>query len=167
MEDDMKKALKHTTVAASVLLLGLLASAPAFADAPIRQGGNFGLGIGGDTYNSGLSLKYYMSSGQALQGVVGFNYRRDWIGLNLDYLFEMPALATGNVVELGWNLGPGAAVGISDYGVGAAVAGVAGLEFNFNPVPIDLVLEWRPSLNIVPNVDLDLVGFTGHIRFYF
>ena len=160
---------KHTpkVVATSMLLLGLLASTPAFADAPIRQAGNFGLGIGGGTYNSGLSLKYYTTGSQALQGVVGFNLRRDWIGLNLDYLFEMPALATGSVVELGWNLGPGVAVGISDYGVGAAVAGVAGLELNFNPIPIDLVLEWRPSLNVVPNVDIDLIGFTGHIRFYF
>ena len=46
------------------------------------------------------------------------------------------------------------------------VNGVAGLEFNFNPVPIDLVIEYRPGIHIIPNVDPDLIGFGAHVRVY-
>ena len=85
-----------------------------------------------------------------------------------DGLYEMPILASTAVVDLGWNLGVGAGLGLADGGgFGLAASGVLGLELNFVPIPLDLVLEYRPELGIVPDVDIDVVGFSGHIRWYF
>jgi len=48
-----------------------------------------------------------------------------------------------------------------------AASGVVGLEFRIIPVPIDVVLEFRPGFLIVPDFDFDPVDFTAHIRYYF
>lgn len=162
----MTPARKMALTALLALALTSIAST-ASAGAPIRQGGNFGIGLGGGTVNSGLSLKYFTTSSQSLQGTIGFNLRADYIGATVDYLFEMPTLVSSSVVDIGWAIGPGVGIGVSDNFFLAAVSAAPGLEFNFNPIPIDLVLEWRPTVVIVPDVDFDLIGFTGHIRFYF
>ncbi len=145
------------------LLIGALsASAPVQAASPA---GPFGIGVGGGLGVSGLSGKYYMGS-TALQGMVG-TYAGDGLGVGVDYLLEMPNLTSSEPVDIAWNIGAGGSVGtISDTSF-VAVSGVAGLEFNFNPVPIDLVLEYRPGVALVPGFAMDLVNFSGHLRFYF
>jgi hypothetical protein len=115
-------------------------------------------------------MKYFMSESQALQGVVGiWGLGRDHgtiIGLNADYLWEGPSLTRGSVIDLGWALGVGAFGGFGDaFWLG--VSGVLGLEFNFVPIPIDIVLEYRPGLLVLEHVDADLINFGGHIRYYF
>jgi len=45
---------------------------------------------------------------------------------------------------------------------------VGGLQLNINAIPIDIVLEFRPGFFVVNGYfGLDLVNFTGHIRYYF
>ncbi len=76
---------------------------------------------------------------------------------------------SGSLALVGYGLaaiGPGVGIAVADNYFGAAVSGALGLEFNFNVIPIDLVLEWRPPLAIVPGVHFHPVGFTGHIRIY-
>lgn len=122
------------------------------------------IGLGGGFGVSGISGKYYTGS-TALQGMVGA-YRGEGLGVGLDYLLEMPDIAAAGPVNIAWNLGVGRTVRVNDN-LGVGVSGVAGLEFNFVPVPIDLVLEYRPGLHVIPDIDLDLVNFSGHLRFYF
>lgn len=151
----------------ALILFGTLLTTTAQAGSP---GGPFGLGLSGGTQVNGLSGKYYMG-GTALQGTVGIqglgNDGGDHIGLTLDYLLEQPDLASTDPVNIAWNFGVGGALGLGDNYLGLGVAGIAGLEFNFNPVPIDVVLEYRPTLAVIPDIDLDLVGFSSHIRWYF
>ena len=141
----------------------------------IRTGGKFGIGIGGGTGVSGVSMKYWLDSSQALQGVVGIwglgrGHGGSVLGLNGDYLWEGPSLFKNGVIDIGWNLGLGPFLGV---GLGEAdafwlgVNGVLGIEFNFVPVPIDITLEYRPGLSIFPDVDADLINFGGHIRYFF
>ena len=162
---------KKSTKAKSLIFLTFTAlmlwSTQAMAGAPIRQGGNFGLGVGGGYGVTGLSMKYFMTEGQAVQGTIGFHTRADYIGATLDYLIEIPEFVQSDVINIGPSVGVGGALGLGDEGLALGVSGVAGLEFMLNPVPIDFVIEWRPTLRVVPNPDLDLVGFTGHVRFYF
>ena len=159
--------MKHLTLTASLVALLLCAlSSSVFAADEVR--GSFGIGVGSSTTAYGLSAKLYLDPSFAIQGVVGL--RNDSIGLSIDALYEMPALFRNNALELAWNVGFGPGVYITDDTLGAAVAFVAGLEFNFlfiPSLPFDLVLEYRPSLRVLPGVDLDLVDFTGHIRVYF
>ncbi len=152
-------------IASAVLLVST--SSTAFADAPIRQGGNFGIGLGNGTSATGLSAKYFLSGSQALQGTLGVHLGGDYLGVGADYLWEMPEFVQSSPANLGWNLGAGAGLGLGS-GIYFGASFIAGLEFNFNPVPIDLVLEYRPTVNIISGGDLiDLVDFSGHVRFYF
>jgi len=41
------------------------------------------------------------------------------------------------------------------------------LEFNFTKIPLDLVIEYRPTVGLLPDPGLDLVDFTAHLRVYF
>lgn len=155
-----------------LLALGLSTTASA---GDIRQAGRFGLGIGGGLGVTGLSGKYFFSEDMALEGVAGvWGLGRndgdfdddDVLGLNFNLLFELPTIADGEVVELGWSAGPGVFVGVGDaawFGVNGAL----GLELNFHAIPLDIVLEYQPGFLIEPYTDLDLVNFGGHIRVYF
>jgi len=170
------------------ILLGALALALTLtgtaAAEPVRSPGRFGLGIGSATLSNGLSAKYFLSKQHALQfnlgefGGGGFDNRWsrfDGIGLGVDYLFEMPDIVrAGQAFDLAWNIGVGAGLGFDDddgkddhWHTGFAVAFIVGLELNFIPAPFDIVIEWRPGLLLVPDVDFDPVDFTAHIRFYF
>lgn len=153
------------------LLVGLLlAAAPAHAVAP-RNGATLGIGLGGGFGVSGISGKYWLGDKNAFQGVIGgwgFGRTGSTIGLGvgLDYLWEMPTVTQAGPLLLGWNLGLGGTLGVASP-VWAGASGVAGLEFNFQPVPIDITLEYRPGLFILPSVGADLVNFSGHIRYHF
>lgn len=151
---------------APVLALATLASAPAMAQG--HGPGTFGLGLGSGTMTRlGLSAKYFMGD-TALQANLGcYGWGCDGIGLSADYLFEMPPLAEGKVLNLAWNAGLGPGVGLHSDVFALAAAGVLGLEANFKVIPIDLVAEWRPTLLIVPDVHFEPVEFSGHVRFYF
>ena len=69
-------------------------------------------------------------------------------------------------LDIAWNVGVGAGAVVGDV-FALRASGVVGLEFLFVPIPIDLVFEWRPSLQIIPNVGADIVNFSGHVRYYF
>ncbi len=156
-----------------IVALALLV--PTGAQAAPPPGGPFGLGVGGGFGVSGLSLKYNPDTGSAVQGVLGlYGLGRsggDGIGVGLDYLLERPAFAGGDPVELGWNFGFGGTAVLwddaHDDNLRVGASGVLGLEFLFKPVPIDLVLEYRPGVVVIPDFDIDLVNFSGHIRYYF
>jgi len=168
---------------ALILVVGaaaVLAPSRAHAWGTPRQG--FGIGIGSGTGATGVSGKLMAGPG-AFQGVVGFwghggdpnrpgtgQYGSiDGVALSLDYLFEMPSLATTQYFNLDWNFGFGGGFGVSTSGgtPGVAVAGVAGLEFNFTKVPLDLTLEYRPAVGLLPGVGIGLIGFTAHLRVWF
>lgn len=152
-----------------LFLLGFLATT-ADAGASHRKAGSTGIGIGGGTASAGISAKHFMSDSMALQGVVG-TYGR-WqdgsgLGLSVDYLLEQPTFASADVVDLAWNVGVGAGLGIGDSALGLGVSGVAGLEFALAPIPLDFVIEYRPTLGLSPFLYLDLVNFSGHLRYFF
>lgn len=159
----------------SFVLLCALAL-PTAASAASPSGGNFGLGLGGGLGVSGLSGKYYLGDSAAIQGVVGWwgaGQTYGGLGVGADYLFERPEFAGGDPVTLGWNFGFGASAvawdggGVGDGALWLGASGVLGLEFLFQPVPIDLVLEYRPGVSLIPGFGVDLINGSGHIRWYF
>ncbi|TXD42651.1 hypothetical protein FRC96_03000 [Lujinxingia vulgaris] len=148
--------------AAVVLTFSLLGEQEAWA----QRNTGLGVGIGSATVASGLSLKL-PAGPTAFQLTAGCWGGCDGVAASLDLLFNMPAIASADALTLAWNFGGGGALGVGDGGLGVGAAFVAGLEFHFQPVPIDLVLEWRPGLYVVPDVDIHLVNFGGHARWYF
>jgi len=146
------------------------------SEAQVRGAGKIGIGIGSGTVANGLSLKYQPAESHAIQANVGTwggggakdrysNYHG--LAVSADYLFLMPEITSGSVLQLAWNFGLGLGAGVDNDDLGLAGAFVAGLEFNFVPVPIDLTVEYRPTIGILPGVGFDLVDFTGHLRYHF
>lgn len=160
------------------LLLAL--SRPALADPePVRRQGNLALGLGGGTSTAGLSAKYFLRDALSLQGVLGAGYGTGrwsdgpgggWdsgLGVGADLLFELPAFYETPEVELAGAVGPGVGLWLTDDRAALAASGAAGFEVNVSAVPIDLVVEYRPRLLVVPEVAFDFVNFSGHIRYVF
>ena len=179
--------MKRWVLAAFAALALLVTSSTAFAGMPIKQGGNFGIGLGVGTTAAPISLKYFLDSNTSLQGNVGWwrggfygcrgryrgrdyycgGYYRDALGLGGDFLFEGGPLAGNSDITLDWEVGGGVGIGVSEVNFGLAAAFVLGLQVNIHAVPIDIVLEYRPNVYFVPFFDFHFIDFTGHIRYYF
>jgi hypothetical protein len=164
-------------------------SQSAFAGMPIKQAGNFGIGLGVGTTAAPISGKYFLDSTLSIQGNVGWwrgwwggcgrynrrnnrydycgGYTRDALGLGADLLYEGGTLAGNESVTLDWEIGGGAGIGVGNRTFGLAAAFVAGLQLNIHALPIDLVLEYRPGLYLVPYFAFSWFDFTGHVRYYF
>jgi len=69
--------------------------------------------------------------------------------------------------DFSWYFGFGAGLGLWDKKYGLAALGQLGIEYNFSEVPIQLSLDWRPGLKIVPDVGFwaSSVGFGIRYRF--
>ncbi len=149
----------------------------------VRRAHAFGLGLGVGTSTAGVSMKYWMRETLAVQGVVGAGFRRDdpepsglvesdrgpWqagLGLSGDLLFERSSFAAAPDFELGWSFGPGVGLWLGDE-LAVAVAGVLGLEVGMLPVPIDLVVEYRPRVVVFPDPAFDWINASAHLRWYF
>jgi len=141
----------------------------------LRHGGNFGLGFGGDTYGGGLSGKYWITDGSAIQATVaGGGYVSNGDGnlrmsIIADYLVEMPLLGQGEGIEIGWSVGPGAGLELAaNQDTALRLYGVAGLEFDLTVIPLDFVLEYRPVIRMEEDYfELRPINFGGHLRWYF
>ncbi|MCK6524410.1 hypothetical protein L6R49_23640 [Myxococcota bacterium] len=153
----------------TMLLTAVALLLPSIARAEVP--GNFGIGIGGGLGVSGISMKAPFGP-VAIQGVIGTygwndRYDDDRLGVSIDALWEQPSFASGGPVNLAWNIGFGGAVGVGRNDPLVGISGVAGLEFIVQPAPIDIVLEYRPGIILSPGTDVELVNFSGHIRYYF
>ncbi len=172
----------------AIALVGLLLPSLAFGATPIQRGSNFGLGLGGGLGATGLSAKYFLGADFALQGVVGLwnpieidllqNDDQDArnigeFALSIDVLLESQPWVNGKAVDLAFNGGIGLAVAPTG-GHPAGLSLVGGFEVDFEAIPIDLVLEYRPHMWLVPlptdwgrpGTYVDFLAFTGHIRVY-
>ena len=179
----MKRLLAGLT-----FLLWVFVSSSAFAGMPIKQAGNFGVGLGVGTTAFPISVKYFLDPTLSLQGNIGAfrgpyygcgrwrrdryrgyscGYVGDALGIGGDVLYEGGPLAGNEDVNLSWEVGGGAGIGVGDPGFAMALAFVAGLQLNIEAIPIDLVLEYRLPLYFVPFFDIIEIDFTGHVRYYF
>ncbi|MFN4314706.1 MAG: hypothetical protein ACK4E0_10460 [Chitinophagaceae bacterium] len=93
----------------------------------------------------GISLKHFFNERNAGE-LIGYFYNR---GVRFTGLYEIHGDING-AEGLRWYIGPGAHVGFynSKYGDGAFVGldGVIGLDYKFNGAPINVSLDWQPSI---------------------
>ena len=170
----MKDALMVALAAAALMM-----AAPGVSHAQDARPDGFGLGLGQGTGVSGISGKVHTGD-TAFQGVIGNwwggwgvhtrrgyrRYRTGGLGFSGDILFNMPSIHDAGAVTIAWNLGGGAAVGVHPDWMALRGQFVAGLEFLFPEVPLDVVLELRPSVRFVPFDLFPRFSAGGHIRFY-
>lgn len=184
-------ALKHGLSALVVFCFLFVGGTQSASADPVKQAGHFGLGLGVGTTAAPVSMKYFMSSELSIQANAGWwrswwggygcrnvrdrdrdlycggGYYRNAFGIGADLLFEGGRLAGNDDVNLSWEIGGGIGLGVGRNQLGLAGAFVTGLQVNIDAIPLDIVLEYRPSVFFVPGFALNLIDFTGHIRYYF
>lgn len=103
----------------------------------------------------GISFKHFLSDKNAIE-LIGYFWNR---GSRVTGLYEIHGPITG-ASGLQWYIGPGAHVGFynTKFGDGAfiGVDGVLGLDYKFSGAPINISLDWQPSIEFGDNR-----GFVG------
>lgn len=115
---------------------------------------NTGIGLRGG-FASGLTVKHFLSQTKAVEGI--FDSR--WHGFSITGLYEIHAEGF-NTPRLNWYYGIGGHIGFWDtkykewgdntgnYTI-IGVDGILGLEYNFEEIPINLSVDWKPAFNII------------------
>ena len=103
----------------------------------------------------GISFKHFVNGKNALE-LIGYFWNQ---GTRVTGLYEIHGPISG-ASGLQWYIGPGAHVGFynTKYGDGAFIGldGVLGLDYKFHGAPINVSLDWQPSIEFGDNR-----GFVG------
>jgi hypothetical protein len=117
------------------------------------QGYKTGVGIRGGLSN-GLTVKHFINENTALEGILTTR----WRGFNVTGLYEIHNKTKVN--RLNWYYGAGAHIGFwngdnvkwandnNDYTV-IGIDGILGIEYNFEALPFNLSLDWKPAINLI------------------
>jgi hypothetical protein len=138
-----------------ILTLALVIFISAFTSAQDYNTG-VGLRLG---FSNGLTVKHFLSQRSAVEGLLVTR----WRGFEITGLFEVHNQAF-NVERLNWYYGFGGHIGFwngdnthwGDAGTNYTIIGIdgiLGIEYNFDEVPINVSLDWKPAFN--------LTGYTG------
>ncbi len=125
-----------------------------FANAQ-SKGRSYNTALGLKFYPTGITLKHFTSKNSAIEGVFyNWNY-----GSRITGLYEYHGNVTSDAPGLKYYVGGGAHIGFwndtskkdyptRDNGVAIGVDGVLGLDYKFNGAPINISLDWQPSINL-------------------
>ncbi len=115
---------------------------------------NTGIGLRGG-FSQGITFKHFLSPNSALEGIISSR----WRGIQVTGLYEIHGRAF-EVDRLNWYAGFGGHIGFYDgrnarwgekgrsYTV-VGVDGILGLEYNFEKVPFNVSLDWKPAFNLI------------------
>jgi len=113
------------------------------------------------TLNNGISVKYFIDSSNAVEGLLTFGSR-----VGIGGLYERHQLI-GGTPAFTWFYGGGAYVGFENGQTWFGPTGVVGLDYKFSSAPVDLSLDWKPELDIVPSINFVPDAFGLSARFVF
>jgi len=121
------------------------------------------------TLNNAITGKYFITDRSAIEGIISFGSRFGLGGLLEVY---QPFSTKG----LSWFYGAGAYVGFESNsdknGEGggrtyAGPTGILGVDYKFANSPINLSLDWKPELDIIPAINFVPDAFALSVRFAF
>ncbi len=135
----------------------------------IAYTGALGLRIGS---SFGISGKYFLTEDIALEGY--FTSRRK------GYEFTVLGLKHRNIAwnrDFNWFYGGGAHIGFSEYQefdnsqnrtqATVGIDGMIGAEYNFQPIPINIALDYKPEVNFSGASGLCLLCGALSVRYVF
>ncbi len=114
-----------------------------------------GIGVRGGL-SSGLTVKHFIGSNKAIEGLLSTR----WRGFHITGLYEIHARAF-DTPRLNWYYGVGGHVGFwDDYDrhpwfdddgshTVVGVDGIIGIEYNIEPIPFNISLDWKPGINLI------------------
>ena len=151
--------MKRFLIIAALCLASVAASA---------QDYNWAIGIRGGGNDSGVTVKHILSDYNALEFTYNFQYPRDRMlrasVLSLLYEWNQPVIADGFLLYYGLGAHIGSATmrkeDSDNYGsMVLGAAGVVGLEYQLYSAPVAFSLDYRPFLNMLPQIR----GFIGNV----
>jgi hypothetical protein len=128
-----------------VSVLALFIVAVSQAQSHSSSGYSYTTGLGVKVWDGGgISLKHFFDKNAG--ELIAYFWNR---GVRFTGLYEIHGPISG-AEGLKWYIGPGAHIGFynSKYGDGAFIGidGVIGLDYKFDGAPINISLDWQPSI---------------------
>ena len=138
-----------------ILFSALLLAGTFFRANAQNTGSDYKTAIGFKFYPGAVSFKTFVADNRAVE-VLGYFYN---YGFRVTGLYEIHGDING-VEGLKWYAGPGAhlqtwnSTWTKDYpgrssSIGLGIDGVLGLDYKFKGAPINVSLDWQPSLNLI------------------
>ncbi|MEN9569962.1 MAG: hypothetical protein RL172_1193 [Bacteroidota bacterium] len=148
--------MKQVFFAGCMALASLSASAQSYSKA-------LGLRLGPNSaaVTAGFTGKYFLNERTAVEGIIGIN---DGLGICALYQIHFPIAAVNN---LQWFAGPGAYVAFRNSTTMVGAAGIVGLDYKFEELPINLTLDWKPELNLLSKIAFESSGLGLSVRYTF
>ncbi len=112
------------------------------------------------TLSNSLSVKYFLNENNAVDALVSFGGSH--FGIGGLYEIHTPLNATPG---LKWYYGGGGYVGFGNGQTFFGPTGVVGLDYKFQNVPLNLSLDWKPELDIIPAINFIPDALAITIRF--
>lgn len=144
------------------LIIVLLSSAILMVEKANAQDYRFALGVrlsnSTPTLNNSITGKYFVTDRNAVEGMLSFGSR---FGIGALLEIHRPL----NVKGLNWMYGAGAFLGFQDKQTYLGPTGILGLDYKFDNVPINLSLDWKPELDIIPDINFVPDAFALSVRF--
>ncbi|MFB2120277.1 hypothetical protein [Parapedobacter sp. 2B3] len=162
---------KRLTLFIAVIFLGI-GSHGAFAqeadDSYTRAiGGRFGVA-------NGITYKHFLNESHAIDGIVNFQGNRSFTIFKLLGLYEIhQPINFVDVEGLRWYYGFGGGLGHYRYkdtdssGLAWSFDGVVGADYKIPEAPINLSLDWKPTMELTPESGVRFDGIGLSIRFVF
>jgi len=122
-----------------------------------------------------LLLTIFICSGFAITSLQAQDGAPDYkLGLGIRFSNSSPTLSNSVSVKyffnennatagLKWYYGAGGYVGFQDHDTYLGPTGVIGLDYKFQNIPLNLSLDWKPELDIIPRINFvpDAFGLTA------
>ena len=138
--------MKKILVLLCVIIIGV--SNVSAQNNPTYNSSTYTNAIGVKFYPTGITLKHFLSGNKNALEFIGYFYNR---GARITGLYEIHGDING-VEGLRWYLGPGAHVAFysNKYGGNTSIGidGVIGLDYKINNAPINLSLDYQPSIQL-------------------
>ena len=139
------------------IIIGLASSVQVTA-----QDYRFGVGVrlsnATPTLNNSITGKYFITERSAIEGLVSFGSR-----FGVGALLEI--YKPFNVQGLSWFYGGGAYVGFEDGDTYLGPTGIIGLDYKFANVPLNISVDWKPELDIIPDINFVPDAIALSVRF--
>lgn len=109
-------------------------------------GAGIRLSTGEPTISNAISIKYFLTPTTAAEALVSFGSR-----FGVGGLYEMHQSL--NSPGMRWFYGGGGYIGTQHRSTFLGPMGVLGLDYKFSQIPLNLSLDWKPELDILPQIN--------------
>jgi hypothetical protein len=110
------------------------------------------------TLNNSITGKYFITEKSAVEGIVSFGSR-----FGIGGLVEL--YQPFSVQGLSWFYGGGAYVGFQGGSTYLGPTGILGMDYKFSNVPLNISIDWKPELDIIPDINFVPDAFALSVRF--